>query len=64
MRCGSATHQVWRYGEVLLLDDAGRVVLAVPGSRLDADTAVTAIGRLARAVGAAAGSYAVCIRVG
>ena len=56
-------HQAWQYGEVLLVSDAGRVVLAVPGSRLDADTAVTAIGRFARAVGADSGSYAVCLRV-
>jgi len=56
-------HQVWQYGEVLLVSDAGRVVLAVPGSRLDADTAVTAIGRFARAVGAESGSYVVRLRV-
>jgi hypothetical protein len=56
-------HQVWQYGEVLLLSDAGRLVLALPGSRLDADAAVTAIGRLARAVGAAPGAYAVLLRV-
>jgi hypothetical protein len=57
-------HQVWQYGEVLLVGDGDRVILAVPGSRLDADTALSAVGRLARAVGAAAGSYAVCIRLG
>ena len=56
-------HQVWQYGEVLLLADSDRVVLAVPGSRLDAETALTAVGRLARAVGAAPGSYAVRLRV-
>jgi hypothetical protein len=38
-------------------------MLAVPGSRLDAETALTAIGRLARAVGAASGSYGVRLRV-
>ena len=56
-------HQVWQYGEVLLVADAGRVVLAVPGSRLDADTVLIAVGRLARAVGAASGSYGVRLRV-
>ncbi len=56
-------HQVWQYGEVLLVSDAGRVVLAVPGSRLDADTVIAAIGRFARAVGAESGSYAVRLRV-
>jgi hypothetical protein len=57
-------HQVWQYGEVLLVADRDRVVLAVPGSRLEADTVLTAVGRLARAVGAAAGSYGVRLRVG
>ena len=56
-------HQVWQYGEVLLVQDGGRLVLAVPGSRLDADTAITAVGRLGRAVGAASGSYVVRLRV-
>jgi len=57
-------HQVWQYGEVLLVADGDRVVLAVPGSRLDAETALTAVGRLARAVGAAPASYGVRLRVG
>jgi hypothetical protein len=56
-------HQVWQYGEVLLVRDRDRVVLAVPGSRVDSDTALTAVGRLARAVGAVAGSYGVRLRV-
>jgi len=56
-------HQVWQYGEVLLVGDGERLVVAVPGSRLDADTAITAIGRLGRAVGAASGSYVVRLRV-
>ena len=57
-------HQVWQHGEVLLVSDRDRVVLAVPGSRLVAETALEAVGRLARAVGAPAGSYAVRLRVG
>jgi hypothetical protein len=57
-------HQAWRHGEVLIVSDGARIVLAVPGSRLDADTALEAVGRLARAVGAPAGSYAVRLRVG
>jgi hypothetical protein len=56
-------HQVWQYGEVLLVQDGDRLVLAVPGSRLVADTAITAVGRLGRAVGAASGSYVVRLRV-
>ena len=58
------THQVWRHGEVLVAADGPRVLLVVPGSRIDAETALAAIGRLARAVGAGAGAYAVRLRVG
>jgi hypothetical protein len=57
-------HQVWRHGEVLLARDHGRVLLVVPGARLDAETVLEAIARLARAVGAGAGTYAVRLRVG
>ncbi len=57
-------HQAWRHGEVLLVGAGDRVILAVPGSRLGAETALAAIGRLARAVGAPTGSYAVRLRVG
>ncbi len=56
-------HQVWQYGEVLLVDDGGRLLLAVPGSRLVADTAIAAVGRLGRAVGATSGSFVVRLRV-
>jgi hypothetical protein len=58
------THQVWRHGEVLVASDEGHVLLAVPGSRLDTEVALEAIGRLGRAVGAVPGSYAVRLRVG
>ena len=57
-------HQVWRHGEVLVASDAGHLLLVVPGSRLDTETALEAVGRLARAVGAPAGTYAVRLRVG
>jgi hypothetical protein len=57
-------HQVWQHGEVLLVSDAGHALLAVPGSRIDPDTALQAIGRLARAVGAPLGSYSVRLRLG
>jgi hypothetical protein len=57
-------HQVWRHGEVLVASDAGRVLLAVPGTRLDAETVLEAVGRLGKAVGARPGSYAVRLRVG
>jgi hypothetical protein len=57
-------HQVWSHGEVLVADDGGRLLLVVPGSRLDIDTVLEAVGRLARAVGARPGSYAVRLRLG
>lgn len=55
-------HQLWQHGEVLLVRDRDRLLLALPGSRLDTDTAMDAVGRLARAVGAV-GSYGVRLRV-
>ena len=57
-------HQLWRHGEVLLVRDGDHLVLALPGSRLDAETALEAIARLAKAVGAVPGRYAVRLRVG
>jgi hypothetical protein len=56
-------HQVWRHGEVLVVSDDGHLLLAVPGSRLDTQTVLEAVGRLARAVGARPGTYAVRLRV-
>jgi hypothetical protein len=56
-------HQYWRHGEVLLVADGDRVVLAVPGLQLDPASVLQAVGRLARAVGARDGSYAVRLRV-
>jgi hypothetical protein len=56
-------HQLWRHGEVLIVGDGDRVVLAVPGTRPDAETVLEAVGRLARAVGARDGAYAVLFRV-
>jgi hypothetical protein len=56
-------HQLWRHGEVLLLSDRGRILLALPGTRVDAECALEAVGRLAHAVGAT-GSYGVRLRVG
>jgi hypothetical protein len=57
-------HQVWRHGEVLVAVDGPRLLLLVPGSNVHADDAIEAVGRLARAVGARPGSWAVLLRVG
>ena len=56
-------HQVWQHGEVMVAEDHGHLLLVVPGSRVDTETALDAIARLARAVGAASGSYAVLLEV-
>jgi hypothetical protein len=56
-------HQVWRHGEVLVARDGDRMLLGVPGSRVDTETLLETVGRLARAVGAPDGSYAVRLRV-
>jgi 2-polyprenyl-6-methoxyphenol hydroxylase-like FAD-dependent oxidoreductase len=56
-------HQLWRHGEVLVVSDAGHLLLALPGSGLDIEGVIEAVRRLARAVGARPGSYAVRLRV-
>lgn len=57
-------HQAWRNGEVLLLDCADRPTLAVPGSTFTADRVLTALTRLARAVGARPERYVAALRLG
>ncbi len=57
-------HQAWRHGEVLLVESAGRLTLAAPGTTFSADLVLDAISRLARAVGASADHYSVRLRIG
>ncbi len=67
-------HQAWRHGQVVVgsLDGSGgsggsggtRMVLAVPGTGFGPDLVLEALGRLARAVGAHAESYAALLRIG
>ncbi|WP_210651935.1 hypothetical protein [Nocardioides sp. SYSU D00065] len=59
----SRVHQAWRHGQVVIGEVDGRMVLAVPGTRLDPDLVLDALGRLARAVGAHAWSYAALLRL-
>jgi hypothetical protein len=54
---------VWRHGEVLVAVDGPRILLVVPGSRVDTETALEAVRRLAKAVGARPGCYAVRLRL-
>jgi len=57
-------HQAWQHGQVLLVSQDGRVVLAVPGTGFSADCVLDALSRLALAVGADATRYAVHLQIG
>lgn len=57
-------HQAWRNGEVLLLEEDSRLVLAAPGTGFGASRVLDALGRLARAVGAQPERYLAALRVG
>jgi hypothetical protein len=57
-------HLAWRHGQILLLADEGRVVLAVPGTGFTADRALDALSRLAKAVGASPDNYVALLRIG
>lgn len=57
-------HGAWRRGEVHVVEREGRLTLAVPGTGFTADLALDALGRLARAVGAAPERYAARLRIG
>ncbi|MCY7395158.1 MAG: hypothetical protein LH468_03225 [Nocardioides sp.] len=57
-------HQAWQHHQVLLLDQEARLVLAVPGTGFTADVVLEALARLALAVGADAGRYAVHLQIG
>jgi len=63
-RVRTAAHQAWKHGQVLLLDEAGRATLAVPGTSFTADTVLDAVTRLAKAVGAAPAAWSVRLRLG
>ncbi len=57
-------HQSWQHGQVLLVAHDGRPTLAVPGRDFTAERVLDAVGRLAKAVGAAPERYAVLLRLG
>jgi hypothetical protein len=56
-------HQAWYFGEVLLLETAGRVAAAVPAVSFDPNLAVDAIRRVAKALGAPSGNFTVSLRL-
>ncbi|WP_133176575.1 hypothetical protein [Nocardioides currus] len=57
-------HQAWKHDQVLLGSYADRLVLAVPGTRFDADRVLDALARLARAVGGSPDRMAALLRIG
>ncbi len=61
----SRAHLAWRHGQVLLLATPDSpLTLAVPGTAFDADLALDALSRLAKAVGASPEHYSVLLRIG
>ncbi len=58
-----AAHRAWHQGQLHLGLQATRLVLLVPGHEFTADLALTAIGRLARSVGADPRRYLVTLRL-
>lgn len=57
-------HQAWRHGQVLVGSYADRLVLAVPGTRLDAERVLDTLSRLVRAVGGSPDNMAALLRLG
>ena len=60
----SRAHQVWQHGQVLVGRYDERLVLGVPGTRLDAERVLEALSRLAKAVGAPPDHFAARLRLG
>lgn len=56
-------HQAWTHGQVLLVEYAGRLTLAVPGTSFTADRVLEAVGRLAKAVGVKPSQFAATLRL-
>ena len=56
-----AAHQAWQFDQVALVEENGRVAVAVPGTRFDADLACEVIRRLAKSVGAPTGNFTVAL---
>jgi hypothetical protein len=58
-----SAHQAWQRGQVHVGQRDDRLTLLVPGHEFTADLALTAIGRLARSVGADPQRYVVTLRL-
>jgi hypothetical protein len=59
-----AAHNAWRNAQVLLLEESGRLVVAVPGTCFSADRVLEVLARLAKAVGARPECFVAALRVG
>lgn len=57
-------HVAWHNGEVLLIEYDGRLTLACPGHEFTADLVLTALGRLAKAVGGKPERFTAALRLG
>ena len=57
-------HLAWRHRQVLVVERAGRLTLAVPGREFDAELVLDALTRLAKAVGASPDHFAARLRIG
>lgn len=60
----AAVHQAWRHGQVHLAARGGRLTVLVPGTAFGPELVLDAVGRFAKALGAAPSSYAVLLRLG
>lgn len=60
----SRAHLAWAHGEVLLVSCGERLTLAVPARGFDAELALDALARLAKAVGGSADRYAARLLIG
>ena len=59
----AAAHQSWQLGETHLIEYDGRLTLVVPGTSVGVETALDAVRRLAKAVGAPSQRFTVAIRL-
>jgi hypothetical protein len=57
-------HQAWHHRQVLLVEQAGTLTLAVPGQAFDAELVLEALARFAKAVGASPDDYAALLTIG
>jgi hypothetical protein len=56
-------HQAWHFGQVVLLERADRVAMAVPATRWDADMVLEALRRFAKAIGVPPSQISVLLRL-